>query len=235
MSRLPAAAAALLFMSACLHRPPDPAPANTGWDLSVRRPTPPASTRSALHHDLLRRGKLELGASAGISYWASRSTSDNGDLFRVSRAYVNPNVVFGGMLSDRVQLRLAVGYQYTNARFREEFTDYNHAATESLQVLWYAPMPLHMAFFVGGGLGGFQGGSYRPAGVDDLYQWIPTVGIVGQGYLGLLAQPGSGIVLRGNLRAELGAGWDDYRNAATRARSLSGQVVLELGVSVAFN
>ena len=187
-------------------------------------------TQELVDDTLLDRGRMELGVNLAGAFTAAGAKDDA--WAQLSRTYANPDIRLGYMLTDRVQLRGAIGYQHRSAQASGQVLERSHSVTETAQVLYHHPLPLGLAWYVGAGVGGYQGVSDRPTSESGVLERSNAFGAVGQGLTGLLVQPGALLTLRGGLRAEGSVGLETFQQSRTWVRSAT--LIFEFGVAARF-
>jgi hypothetical protein len=168
---------------------------------------------------LLRAGRWEasLTLSGGWSY-ASIAVDDHTE--SQNAVYVTPALALGYMLTDALELRVALGALYLRTDSASGTLSQDHVSgLGALQALYHVPIVLGMALYGGVGAGGYYGVADRPAAGGVSRNRFVNGGFLGQGMVGLLVQPGSLLFLRGGLRADFLVGSESAEDPAVRAGS----------------
>jgi len=160
---------------------------------------------------LNRKGRIELALDLAGAMSFGSSTPEGGDSVSQSNIYVTPSLVGGYMLTDNIEVRLSLGYQYLSRSLGEDSTLTNQAFVGAVQGLYQRDLILGLAIYGGLGAGGFVGSRTVPAGM--LEERLSTSGGLGQVLFGLLMMPGPRLLLRGGLRADILFGSETPDNA----------------------
>lgn len=162
-------------------------------------------------NSLLEAGRMEAAVQFGGIFTADRATPDGQKTSNFGTLYLNPDVAFGYMVSDRVQVRGNFGYVKLQSKNDGDLLQDTNAAQLRVQGLYHIPLRYGTAFYGGIGLGSFLGTTSRPVdeeGVEGAEYNNSTKGLVGQGLVGLLVQPGPSLTLRGGVRFDGIAAWE---------------------------
>lgn len=167
---------------------------------------------------LLRAGRWE--ASLTLSGGWSYSTISLDDRTETQNAvYVTPALVVGTMLTDALEVRLALGALYLRTGAGSESLAQDQVSgLASVQGLYHVPLVLGMALYGGIGLGGYYGVADRPVGGAIRHRFVHG-GFLGQAMVGLLVQPGSSMFLRGGLRTDFLVGSESAEDPTVRSGS----------------
>jgi hypothetical protein len=168
---------------------------------------------------LLRAGRWELGLTLSGG-WAYSSVTAMDRTVGQSSVYATPSLVAGYMLSDALEVRLALGMLYLRTSAGDAAVQDQLSGAFAVQGLYHLPIVLGMAFYGGIGLGGYYGFQDRPAPGELVRNRFVTSGFLGQLMAGLLVQPGTSLFLRGGLRADLLFGSESAESPALAMQSL---------------
>jgi len=158
-------------------------------------------TRTVRDETLLQSGRVSLflGATGG---WAFGSVMpDNADSRAQNTVFSIPSLGVGYMLTDALQLRVAVNGVFIYAGVDGAQSQETYGVGGTLQALYHVPIVHGMALYVGVGAGGFYSTRTEPAGAG-LSVRLSGGGFQAQLPFGLLIQPGSSLFLRGGIRLD---------------------------------
>ncbi|MGE0784410.1 MAG: hypothetical protein AB7S26_01890 [Sandaracinaceae bacterium] len=170
-------------------------------------------TRQVVDDTLLQAGRFSLFLSA-TGGWAYGSTSpDNGAGHSQNTIFSLPSIGAGLMLTDALQLRLAVNGIIIHSGIDGSQSQETYGVGATVQGLYHFPIVHGMAFYGGIGLGGFYSTRTEPI-PGALEVRLSGGGFQGQVPIGLLVQPGSSLFLRGGLRLDVLVGVESPASTA---------------------
>jgi hypothetical protein len=187
---------------------------------------------------LNRAGRIEVGLNVAGALSFGSVTPDGGEAQSQTNIYVSPALVGGYMLTDNIELRLALGGQFIHQSAGDAAALTNLAFTGAVQGLYQRDLVLGLAIYGGLGLGGFYGWRHEEAGgTMGLEERFTSAGGLGQLLVGLLMMPGPRLVLRGGLRADVLFGGESPNSEVTMAldRSfLTVQILFDVAIGMRF-
>ena len=158
---------------------------------------------------LLEAGRMELGLNLAGAISFGSVSPDGGESVSQTNVYVAPSLIGGYMVTDNIEVRLALGGQYIRQSQADTVANDNWALTGALQGLYQADLFLGLGLYGGLGIGGFWGqGSQALDDGTGLQVGLTNTGVLGQLLAGLLMQPGPHLLLRGGLRVDLLYGFE---------------------------
>lgn len=186
---------------------------------------------------LNRAGRIEVGLNVAGALSFGSVTPEGGEALSQTNIYVSPALVGGYMLTDNIELRLALGGQFVHQSAGDSAALTNLAFTGAVQGLYQRDLVLGLALYGGLGLGGFYGSRTEAATGTGLEQRFTSAGGLGQLLVGLLMMPGPRLVLRGGLRADFLFGGESPNSDAIMAldRSfLTVQILFDVSIGMRF-
>lgn len=151
---------------------------------------------------LLQSGRMEFMAQSSGLYSSDSGAGEETTAAEFSSLYINPEVAFGYMVLDQLQVRANVGWLKIQTSSEDvDLQDFN-AGMGTVQGLYHLELLYGTALYAGVGGGYFTGSTARPGPTEDTTVSNPTSGFVGQGLAGLLIQPGPRVLIRTGLRLD---------------------------------
>ncbi len=190
---------------------------------------------------LLHPWRMEVGlefaglvTTSSITITAPDGAKTNGS---ANSIYVSPALFYGLMLTSEIEVRVLGFYQFLNEAQGSTTFQQDSSFGGALQGLYYFPLPLGLAFYVGAGAGAFGGTVHRPSGTIGVSYDASEVAGVGQVLGGLLIQPGQTLTLRAGLRGDFLFGSQSPSNAmlGSSASFFDAHGLIDLAVSARFN
>lgn len=190
---------------------------------------------------LLHTGRMEVGLElAGLITTSSITlTAPSGAQTNASTqsVYVSPALFYGLMVTPEIELRLMAFYQFVNEVEGSTTFQQDSSFGAALQGLYYFPLPLGFAFYLGAGAGAYGGTVQQPSGATGVSYDASEAAGIAQLLGGLLVQPGQMLILRAGLRGDFLFGSQSPGNPAlgSSASFFDAHGLIDISASLRFN